>query len=91
MTDRILNNRVNKMIELDAQIKELQKQRDAIAQEIQGEMQNEEEWKTNSVLVRWTSYIASRFDSKTFQAEHKSLYDQYTRQTAQRRFSYKLL
>ena len=38
-------------------------------------------------LIRWTTVVSSRFDSKTFQKEHAAMYSRYLKQTESRRFS----
>lgn len=38
-------------------------------------------------IVRWTSTLSSRFDTKKFKEEHKDLYLSFTKEVASKRFS----
>ena len=89
MTERMLQNRVKKLKALEAQQKELESQIVALKGEIKADMEEKglEQQKAGDFLIRWTTVLSSRFDSKAFQREHESLYDQYLKQTASRRFS----
>ena len=89
MTERMLQNRVKKLKALEAQQKELESQIEALKGEIKADMEEKglEQQKAGDFLIRWTTVLSSRFDSKAFQREHESLYDVYLKQTASRRFS----
>ena len=89
MTERMLQNRVKKLKALEAQQKELESQIEALKGEIKADMEEKglEQQKAGDFLIRWTTVLSSRFDSKAFQREHESLYDQYLKQTASRRYS----
>lgn len=89
MTDRQLDNRIRKLIELEAEKKELEKAIDAIKAGIQESMQDAETRETANFTVRYTFVTTSRFDSKRFKEKHPALYDRFTKQTETRRFSYK--
>lgn len=89
MGTRALENRVKKLKDLEAQIKELQEQADAVKAEIQAEMtqQDVEHLAAGVFLIRWTRVVSNRFDSKAFKAALPELYAQYTRPSESRRFS----
>ena len=89
MTERMLQNRVRKLKALEEQQKELESQIEALKAEIKADMEEKglEQQKAGDFLIRWTTVLSSRFDSKAFQKEHESLYSQYLKQTASRRFS----
>ena len=38
-------------------------------------------------IVRWTSQLASRFDTKRFKEEYKDLYVSFTKEVSSKRFS----
>lgn len=38
------------------------------------------------IKVKWTRYTTSRFDSKTFKAEHGAMYEQYVKTDPAQRF-----
>jgi len=85
----MLKNRILKLKEIERQQKALEEQAEAIKAEIKKEMeaQGVEELHTGSFIIRWKTIISNRFDSKTFQAEHKKMYEQYAKQTESRRFT----
>ena len=89
MTERMLQNRVKKLKALEAQQKELESQIEALKGEIKADMEEKglEQQKAGDFLIRWTTVLSSRFDSKAYQREHESFYHQYLKQTASRRFS----
>lgn len=88
MTERKINNRVKRLMELDAQIHALEQERKAIIEEIQAEM-TEPEVRTNTYIVRWTPYKTTRFDSTALKKDFPDMYREYARETESKRFSYK--
>ena len=38
-------------------------------------------------IVRWTSQLASRFDTKRFKEEYRDLYQSFTKEVSSKRFS----
>lgn len=88
MTERRLNNRVKRLMELDEQLRALNSERDAIIADIQSEM-TAPEVRTNTYIVRWTSYTTTRFDSKAFKSDFPEMYSKYTKESESKRFSYK--
>jgi len=89
MGNRALENRINRLKEIEAAQKDLERQAEIIKTEIKAAMeaQGTEELNTGNFIVRWKSIITNKFDSKSFQAEHKCLYDQYIKQAESRRFT----
>lgn len=89
MTERMLQNRVKKLKELERQQKELEGQIEALKEEIKADMEAKgvEQQTAGDFLIRWTTVFTNRFDSRAFQKEHENLYSQYVKQTASRRFS----
>ena len=89
MTERMLQNRVKKLKELERQQKELEGQIEALKEETKADMEAKgvEQQTAGDFLIRWTTVLTSRFDSKAFQKEHESLYKQYLKQATSRRFS----
>lgn len=87
MTERTINTRLKKLIELEAQKKALERQIEDIKSSIQSEMGQNEELETPKYLVRYTFVVSKRFDSKTFQKDHPKMYDQYRTESSYRRFS----
>ena len=46
-----------------------------------------EEIDLGSSIVRWTSILSSRFDTKNFKEKYSELYKQYTKEVPSRRFT----
>lgn len=89
MGERALENRIKKLKELEAQQKALEEQTEKIKAEIKADMQKkgQEEIKAGNFIVRLKEVVSSRFDSKSFAKEHKSLYEAYTRSQSTFRFT----
>ena len=88
MTDRQIDNRMNKLVELDEQKKALEAEIEKLKAEMQAEMGESETIETDNFLIRWTHTVTNRFDSKAFQKDHAKLYTAYCKPQAGRRFSY---
>ena len=62
---------------------------DSLRDQIKEEMmaQGTEEMEVGNYIVRYTSVLSNRFDTTAFKREHNDLDQQFTKQTASRRFS----
>lgn len=88
MTERMINNRVKKYLEIKEQIKALEEQKDALEAEIKAEFTDDmEEIKTEKFLIRWTKYTTPRLDSTRLKKDLPDIYKLYTKITEGRRFS----
>lgn len=89
MGERALQNRVEKLKELERQQEVLQKQIDGLKDQIKRDMEHKgvDELQAGSFLIRWKTVLSNRFDAKAFQKEHEILYSQYVRQSESRRFT----
>lgn len=87
MSERMMINRVKKLKALEEQKAQLDLEIEAIKAEIQNEMQDVEEIKAGSFLIRWTKIKSNRFDSAALKRAMPDLYQQYIKQTESRRFS----
>ena len=89
MTDRQLNNRISKLQGLEAQIKELEAQAEAIRDEIKADLteKKEDEHNTGSFIVRWKEIISKRLDSKALKAALPDVFATYTKESSGRRFT----
>lgn len=88
MTERMINNRVKKLLEIRAQIEQLEEMKKALEDEIKAEFkEDQEEIKTEKYLVRWTKYTQSRIDSTKLKKDLPDVYKLYTKITQGRRFS----
>ena len=91
MTDRMIENRIKKLMDIEAQIAELEKAANAVKDEIKADM---EERGTDSLVtekgakVYWKEVSTSRFDTTTFKKEHADMYKVYTKETKSRPFKF---
>jgi predicted phage-related endonuclease len=86
MSNTELNAKIKEYKELKALQNELQDEISAIEDDIKKIMQDQEELKIMGNVVKWTKLTSSKFDSKTFKAEHSKMYEQYLKTTQSRRF-----
>ena len=83
-----LANTAREYRELQAQIKELESQADALRQEMIREMDTQqlEEVHAGEYTIRYSLYESSRFDATRFKNEKPDLYSTYTKKTVSARF-----
>ena len=89
MTDRMLNNRINKLQALEAQIKELESQAEALRAEIKDDLSEKgvEEHNTGSFIIRWKVVLSNRLDSKALKAALPDVFAAYSKTSSCRRFT----
>lgn len=89
MTDKMLDNRVKKIQTLEAQIKELEKEADAIRAEIKADMEakGEDEYNTGNFILRWKEIISRKLDSKALKAALPDVFDAFSKESVSRRFT----
>lgn len=89
MTERMIDNRVRKIKELEGQKKALDFQITALKDELKKEMEatGKDELQTQNFLVKWKEIISKSFDSKSFKATLPDLYTQYLVPSSCRRFT----
>ncbi len=89
MSNSTLTARVHELRELKRMADEINAQMEAITDEIKAHMtaENKEEISGTDWKCTWKNVKSTRFDSKTFKAENKALYDRYSVTTTTRRFS----
>ena len=90
MANNDLLKKIESLIEYEAMIEELKAEAEEIRNEIKEEMEarNTEELEIGSHIVRFTSVLSSRFDTKRFKEElGESLYKAYCKEVASRRFT----
>ncbi len=75
--------------EIQAQIKALEEEADALKQQMIREMdaQQVDKLEAGEYTIRWSLYESSRLDSKKLKAEHSDLYAAYSKATTSTRFS----
>ena len=84
-----IENRINKLHRLEAQIEALEAEANAIRSEIKAAMdeQGVDELHTKNFVVRWREIITSRLDSKAFKAAMPELYQQFVKAYRSRRLT----
>ena len=78
-----------KIQDLDRQIRQLEKESDALKQQIQLEIGDHDGGKANGFQVWWRSQNRSSIDSKRLQREKPDVYQEYSRITSFRKFEIK--
>ena len=90
MSDNAMLKKIESLIEYEAMIEELKAEAEELRNEIKAEMENRdtEELEIGSHIVRFTSVLSSRFDTKRFKEElGENLYKAYCKEVASRRFT----
>ena len=87
MTERMVNMKAKRLMELEAETKELEKEIAKLKSEIQAQMGDDEELSTNKYLIKWTFFSKAYFDTKGFKVAHPDLYNIFATDKKQRRFS----
>ena len=88
MSKNELNNTARDLMSVRQMIEDLQAEAETLTDKLKAAMVDQgteilqgEGWKAT-----WKNVSSSRFDSKSFKADHADLYGQYTRQTTTTRF-----
>ncbi len=90
MANNELIKKVEEIKELEELMEEVSSNIEALKDIIKTEMlkQGTEELDLDGrYIVRWTSQLASRFDTKRFKEEYKDLYRSFTKEVSSKRFS----
>ncbi len=89
MTERMIENRVKKLRELEAQQKELETTAEAIRAELKADMEEKgvDELQTKNFIVRWKEIVSSRLDGKALKAALPDVYGQFCKASKTRRFT----
>lgn len=89
MTDCTLKAKVQKLQQLQTEISNLTDQAEALKDQIKAEMTAREtdELRAGAAVIRWQIVKSSRFNSKSFKAEHADLYAKYLQEQEARRFT----
>ena len=88
MTERMIENRIKKLRELETQQKELEAQAEAIRAELKADLDEKgvDELKTKNFILRWKEIISNRLDSKALKAALPDVVERFTKTTTSRRF-----
>ena len=89
MTEKMIENRVRKLLELEAQQKELATQADAIRAQLKADLEEKglEELHTKNFVVRWRQIISRRLDCTALKAALPDVYAQYSRESSTKRLT----
>lgn len=91
VTERMIENRINKLSALETQIAQLQHQADAIRGELKADLEEKglDELRTKNFLIRWKEIVSNRLYGKALKAALPEIYAQYTRPSTSRECSTK--
>ena len=89
MGERAIENRINKLQELETQIASLEAQAEKLRDEIKADMEAKgvDEIKTKSHTIRWKEIVSNKFDTKTFKKDYETLYNHFLRKSVSKRFT----
>ena len=90
MSQNELVAKVEELNELENLMEQLKAQADGLRDDIKSEMttRGTEELNLGQYIVRWTSVLSTRFDTKRFKEVFgEELYKAYTKEVSSRRFS----
>ena len=84
-----IDNRVRKLLELEAKKKELEAMAEALKDELKADMEEKgvDMLETKNHVVRWKDIETNRFDGKTFKVEHPEMYKEYLVKNVNKRFT----
>lgn len=88
-TSKQIDNRIQKLIDLEAKRAEIESQIKAIEADLQTDMGDREEVATSHYKITWKTIISNRFDSKAFKVAHEKLYTQFLKPSTSKRFQYR--
>lgn len=82
-------SKIEQLKELEALVREAEKEVEALKDEIKAEMarRDTEEMEAGRYVVRWTNVVSERLDSKALKNDMKELYNRYVKVSESRRFS----
>lgn len=89
MTERRIERRIAKIKEIEAQIAELEKEADAIRNEIKQDMEQKgvDEMATRNFVIRWKEVSTNRLDGKALKKALPEIYNQFLKPSTSRRFT----
>ena len=89
MTEKMIENRIRKLQEIEARQKELEASAEAIRAELKADLEEKgvDELKTRNFIVRWKEIVSSRLDGKALKAALPDVYGQFCKASRTRRFT----
>lgn len=89
LTNKQIDNRIRKLQEAEKEKKRIEKEINALKEEIKNAMHGAETIETGNYIIRNTVTITKRLDTKAIKTEMPEIYNQFTRESISTRFSYK--
>ena len=87
MTERAMNMKAKRFLELQAEYKAIEEQLDKLKAEMQKEMNEAEVYETNKYTFKWPIISKTAMDTTTFKVEHPDLYNIFSKTSSYRKFS----
>lgn len=89
MTEKMIEDRIEKLQAIEARQKELAAAADAIRAELKADLEEKglQELKTKNFIVGWKEIVSSRLDGKALKAALPDVYSQFCKASTTRRFS----
>lgn len=87
MSERQITNRLKKLKELEQEKAELEKEIATLKGDIQAQMNDQEEMRVGNFIVRWTTVISNRIDTKALKKAFPTICSDYTKESQSRRFA----
>ena len=89
MTEKMIENRIRKLQEIEAQQRALEDAADAIRAELKSDLESKgiDELKTKNFVVRWKKIVSSRLDGKALKAALPDVFAAYSKTTSAKRFT----
>ena len=72
---------IQQYLELDTRVKELEKERDKLKQELQLAMADAEIGRAQGYIVEWKNQVRQTLDTKKLKSEHAEIYEKYLKPT----------
>lgn len=88
LTNKMIDNRVRKIEDLEAMVKEMQAKIDALKDELKEDMDGKgvDAINTGNYRLYYREVVKPAFDTKKFKEDHNALYDAYLRDVVTRPF-----
>ncbi|MDO4334074.1 MAG: hypothetical protein Q4C58_15510 [Eubacteriales bacterium] len=89
MTERMIENRIKKLKEIEAEQADLEAKAEAIRAELKADLDEKglDELKTKNFLIRWKEIVSNRLDGKALKAALPDVYSQFVKASSSRRFT----
>lgn len=91
LTEKMIENRIRKLLDMAAQIEEIEKAMDDVKNELKNDLterQTDEVETANGYKVRYKEVTSNRFDSAKLKADFPDVYREYTKEQKSMRFTY---